>query len=193
MGESGKIFFADREILSDALTFYYTDYEPESIFVAEYGSNIIGYLIGCKDTRRYYQIWRIKILPKIIAKTILRGTVFNIKTLRFMYHSIISCIRRDFKRPDIYKKYPAYFHINIDKDYRDIGIGTRLVGYFLEYLKNRQVKGVHVVTISEKAKEFFKKNGFDLIYSRKINTLSYLLKSDILLHILARKCYFVTI
>ena len=28
-------FFSDEEILADALTLYFTDYEPESCFVAE--------------------------------------------------------------------------------------------------------------------------------------------------------------
>ncbi len=30
LGESGSIFFDNEEILSDVLTLYFTDYEPES-------------------------------------------------------------------------------------------------------------------------------------------------------------------
>lgn len=187
MGESGEFFFDDKEILADAVTLYYSDYEPESIFIAEYSGNIIAYLTGCRDTVQYYRIWRTKILPLIITKAMLRGVVFNIKTLRFLYNSLISWIRRDFKRPDVYKKYPAHFHINIVKDYRGRGIGSRLVDDFLGYLNKRNIKGVHVVTISKKAKEFFEKVGFNLIYSQRVSVLSYLLRGDILLYILAKE------
>lgn len=186
MGDSGKIFFPDEEILSDAIISYYADYEPESIFIAEYSGNMAGYLTGCKDTRIYYQIWWREILPKIIKKVVLKGTLFNIKMLRFLYHSLISWIKGDFKRLDVYEKYPAHFHINIIKGYRNMGIGAMLLDYFLEYLRTGNIQGVHVVTISEKAKEFFRKNGFELIYSHNINSFNYLLKNDISLDILVR-------
>lgn len=186
MGEPANIFFPDEEILSDTITSYYTDYEPESIFIAEYSGNIVGYLTGCKDTRRYYRIWRRKILPKIIKKALYRGALFNIKIIRFLFHSLIGWIKGDFKRPNIYKNYPAHFHINIVNGYRDLGIGTILLEYFLEYLRKENIRSVYAVTISEKAKAFFRKNGFESIYSHKINLFNYLLKKDIRLDILAR-------
>lgn len=36
-GKNRKNIFADDEILADALTMYFTDYEPESCFVASVG------------------------------------------------------------------------------------------------------------------------------------------------------------
>ena len=36
MGESPEDFFDEEEIPADEVTLYYTDYEPESVFVAEY-------------------------------------------------------------------------------------------------------------------------------------------------------------
>lgn len=44
--ESRKVFFDDDEILADALTLYFTDYEPDSCFVAVKNDKIIGYIKG---------------------------------------------------------------------------------------------------------------------------------------------------
>jgi len=186
-GESGDFFFDDKEILSDIVTLYYTEYEPESIFVAEVKQNIVGYLTGCKDTKRYYYIWMRKILIPLIIKALFRGVIFNIKNLKFLYYTALSYMKKEFKKPvDIYKKYPAHFHINLIKDYRGKGIGSRLVYNFLDYLKRNNIKGLHIVTASEKAKRFFEKCGFNLIYFQKISSLRFLLKEDILLYTLAR-------
>ena len=46
-------FFSDREVAADLLTKYYTDYEPESTFVAICNGRLVGYINGCTDNRRY--------------------------------------------------------------------------------------------------------------------------------------------
>lgn len=43
-----KNFFLGGEILADLLMKYYTDYEPESIFIAKTDNRMTGYLLGCK-------------------------------------------------------------------------------------------------------------------------------------------------
>ena len=49
LGKPRTDFFDDDEILADALTLYFTDYEPGSCFVAVYGEKVVGYLVGAKD------------------------------------------------------------------------------------------------------------------------------------------------
>ncbi|MDP3143475.1 MAG: GNAT family acetyltransferase, partial [Candidatus Omnitrophota bacterium] len=44
MGEPAENFFDDRKIFADVAISYYTDYEPESLFIAENEQEIIGYL-----------------------------------------------------------------------------------------------------------------------------------------------------
>ena len=51
-GEPVEGFFRDREVFADLLTRYYTDWEPQSLWVAEAEGRVIGYLTGCLDTRR---------------------------------------------------------------------------------------------------------------------------------------------
>jgi len=82
MGEPVENFFGDREVVGDLLTRYYTDYESESLWVAEYEGKVIGYLTGCLDTHRYFRIMGFCLLPQIIIKSILRGVFLRQDTWR---------------------------------------------------------------------------------------------------------------
>lgn len=186
MGESAEAFFDDKEILADAVTSYYTDYEPGSIFIAEYQENIIGYLTGCIDSSRYRRILINRILPKIIIRSVFCGKAFKPKIARFLYHSMISFFRGEFKKPRL-KQYPAHLHISVTKNYRRMGVGSKLINSFSNYLKNKNIKGVHIVTISKKARLFFEKAGFKLFHSRKMKQLYYLLGKDTAIYILTRE------
>ena len=186
MGESAETFFDDKEILADTVTSYYTDYEPGSIFIAEYQGKVVGYLTGCIDSSRYRRILVNKILPKIIIRFVFSGKSFRPKIVRFLYHSMMSFFRREFKRPSL-KKYPAHLHINIAKNYRRMGIGLKLVNSFLSYLKDKKIKGIHLITISKRARLFFEKAGFKLFHSRRMKQLYYLLGKDIAVYILTKE------
>lgn len=63
MGNPAYPIFEDKEILTDFLTAYFTDHEPESCFVAESGKKVIGYLIGAKYVPVLERIFKSKILP----------------------------------------------------------------------------------------------------------------------------------
>src|SRR5262245_4028051 len=52
MGEPIAWLWRDRESFADLITRYYTDREPESIFVAERDGDVLGYLTGCVDSAR---------------------------------------------------------------------------------------------------------------------------------------------
>ena len=45
-------FFSDREVFADILTRYYTDFEPQSLWVVDHAGQAVGYLSGCLDDRR---------------------------------------------------------------------------------------------------------------------------------------------
>ena len=62
-----KIFFPDRDVAGDLLTKYYTDYEPQSTFVAECDGRLIGYINGCMDNRRYGLVMFWILMPALLA------------------------------------------------------------------------------------------------------------------------------
>lgn len=171
LGESAAAFFGDEEILADALTLYFTDYESESCFVAAAEGKVIGYITGAKNIENMNKVITLKIIPKIIFKSFRKGILFNIKTLRFLIQIGISFLKGEFFSPGFLKQFPATFHINIDKNYRGSEIGTNLITVFLNYLQENNIQGVQCRTVSERAKKFFEKNGFTIVYQGKYSYL----------------------
>ena len=55
------------ESLADSMS-YYTDYEPESIFVADAWGEVIGALLGAVDTARCEQVYKRRSRPLLIGR-----------------------------------------------------------------------------------------------------------------------------
>jgi ribosomal protein S18 acetylase RimI-like enzyme len=186
MGESADLFFDGRETLADFLTVYFTDYEPQSCFVAEMNDSVIGYLLGAKSEKRQNAAF-IKIIPRLIIKSFFKGTPFRAKNMKLSFHIFVSVLRGEFGFPDCTKLYPALLHINVNKKYRGIGIGRKLIEIYIDYLKRENITGVHLTTKSENAVNFFKKMGFEVFHKTRLSYLRYLLKRSIELYILVKK------
>jgi len=186
-GDSGEVYLPDREVLGDMLTAYYLDYEPESAFVAESDDKVIGYLMGCLDTAREQQITGKKIISGVIWKGLRRGLLFKANTIRFVFSSIRSLIRGEFRRPDFSKEYPAHLHINISRSFRGRGIGTRLIQAFLLKLAGKKVKGVCAWTFTDGGKKLFERTGFNLVFSRQVTYFDYLLHKVVMLDCWGKK------
>ena len=67
----------------------------------------------------------------------------------------------------------------IDKNYRGYGIGGRLIGAYLNYLKKEKIKGVHLKTLSEKSFRFFEKAGFKILYKTRRSYFKHILEKSI--------------
>ncbi|MCX5657255.1 MAG: hypothetical protein NTZ48_03390 [Candidatus Omnitrophica bacterium] len=85
--------------------------------------------------------------------------------------------------PDFSVDYPAVLHINLDKDYRNLNIGSRLIAIFMDYLARNKVSGVRLATMSDKSAVFFKKQGFNLLYQARRTYFRNLLGKDISVYI----------
>ncbi|MCX5702423.1 MAG: GNAT family N-acetyltransferase [Candidatus Omnitrophica bacterium] len=187
MGQASSIFFEDDEIFADALTLYFTDYEPESSFVAEAKGNVVGYLVGSKSIKTMEKIFLRRIFSPLLSKSLLRGTLIKKKNISLFLGVLRSIIKREFRMPEFSKEYPATLHINIDKDYRGRGFGSRLIADYLTYLQREGAIGVHFATISRKASIFFAKEGFNLLYEGKRSYFKHVLREDVLIHIYGKK------
>ena len=169
--ESADRFLDDEEMLADILTAYYTDYEPESCFVAVGNSQIVGYIIGTKNAHRAGRILSYRILPRLILKYLIKGTLLRRKTLRLAFNAIKSKVTGEFAMLDFSEKYPAELHINLKKGFRGGGVGRKLMEHFLSYLKENGISGVHLTTMSENAKLFFERMGFHVLHKTELSFL----------------------
>jgi len=62
---------------------------------------------------------------------------------------------------DICQDYPAHLHVNVAEQYRNRGLGTALVGRFVDWAKLHSVEGMQLVTSSaSRSIPFYRRLGF---------------------------------
>ena len=161
LGRPVEGFFDDREVFADALTLYYTDYEPASLWVALAQGEVAGYLMGCLDTRRYLRLMALKIIPRLILRAFCRGVFFRRPAWHLFSGALKSARCGSLKRQMDLNKYPAHLHIDISEKFRGQGMGRRLIEEFFLYLKGKGISGVHLSTRADSpACAFFEGMGF---------------------------------
>jgi len=187
MGRSAGLFFEGKEIICDALNLYFTDYEPESCFVAEIDSVIAGYLIGAKNKIAAERIFREKIVFPLFWKALRSGAFLNKKNLIFIYNCLKALINGGLRTPDFTKEYPATLHINIKEEFRGKHIGKALINAYLDYLKRENISGVHLATLSRAGADFFSKQSFQLLFEGRRPYFRHILHKDVPLFIFGKK------
>jgi len=186
LGEYRTSIF-DDEILADILTIYFTDYEPLSCFVAVKGNQVVGYIMGAQDVRKMRRLMKYKIVPRLIYKALGRGQILRRNNLMLMKKIISSYLKGEFVSPDFSKEYPATLHINIRAEYRRQNLGSFLVDYFLDFLKKKNIRGVHFGVLSESAKDFFIKLNFNILFAGEYSFPRYLLGENISHYIMGKQ------
>ena len=171
LGKPVDILFGDRDIAADAIISYYTDFEPESCFVAAAGGSVIGYLAGSVDSSRRRRMILFRIIPSLFIKAISRPVFFRKKTLLLCKSFIRAFIRGEFFNPGFSRDYPASLHINVEEGFRRYGVGRRLLDEYFNYLERKKIKGVMLETKSGESVRFFAGRGFKVLYCREISYL----------------------
>jgi len=161
-GRSVETFFDDRELIADLLMNYYTDFEPESAWVAEQAGEVVGYLTGCRDTGRFRRIMFGRIVPLALFKAFWRGTWWAASTRRLIRCNLPLWWRSLGHRTLLPAGYPAHLHINLRPGMQGQGIGRQLINRFLAQLRLAGIPGVHLSAREDNmtALAFFEKMGF---------------------------------
>jgi len=181
-----ELFVNDKEILADALTLYFTDYEPESCFVVTHGKDVVGYLTGTVDALRMNKISRTKIMVSLFFKALKRRLLWKRTFVKFTWQALLSYIKGEFRNHNYHAEYPALFHINLDEQFRNEGLGSRLIKEFENYLQDKHVRGILVGTISDRAKIFFMKNGYRILFKTRRSYLVHELNTIYSYYILGK-------
>jgi ribosomal protein S18 acetylase RimI-like enzyme len=160
MGDSAACYWRDAESFAEVWTPYYTDVEPESLFVAEAGGTVVGYLTGCVDSRRAPNP-RSAILEQMVRRQLL----FRPGTAGFFWRSIGDALRNP-KVPSgelSDPRWPSHLHINLLPAGRGRGAGRRLMEAWFARLREVGSPGCHLGTLAENtnAITFFQKAGFE--------------------------------
>lgn len=187
MGESAGLFFQGQEVISDAFSLYFTDYEPGSCWVAEVNDQIVGYLIGAKNKIAAEEIFNGQLALPLLLKALKSGIFLRMKNLTFIFSCLIDLVKNGMHTPDFNPDYPATFHLNIKAGFRGQDIGAQLIQAYLDYLKIEGVPGVHLATMSRRAANFFLAQGFKQLYQGKRSYFRHILHRDVPLYIFGKR------
>ena len=162
LGGPVENFFSDREVFSDILMNYYTDYAPRYLWVAVFSGEVIGYLCGCPDTEHYLKTVSRRILPPALVKAVFRGVFLRRSTWHLLKVALISAKMGGLKRQMPYREFPAHLHINVKGSHRGKNAGSLLMESFLKQLKEEGIKGVHLSVREDNfsGRKFFERHGF---------------------------------
>lgn len=157
--ESAGCKDADEEIrqyLTLLYCDYYIEHEPENCFVAvDEQDNAVGYIICSGNYYEFERIFSEEYLPKIAA---LGAKRYVDAKLDLLSHGMFKDM------------YPAHLHINIDENYRRIGLGSYMLSVLKAHLKKKGISNVMLVCDNDNysAIAFYEKNGFKKLLSTKM-------------------------
>jgi ribosomal protein S18 acetylase RimI-like enzyme len=162
MGDPADWMWRDEESFADIFTGYWTDREPGSALVAELEGEVVGYLLGCRDSRKVWNAGK-----QFAHHAFGRGLVLRPSTAgvfrRMMTDGIVDALRHRLPPPTYYDaRWPAHLHIDLLPVCRRRGIGEALVNRWLGTLRKEGVPGCHLQTMAEntRAIAFFEEMGF---------------------------------
>ena len=180
MGEPIDPYFGCMELFADYWMNYYTDYEPESAFVAEMDGKIVGYLVGCKDTSIQQEVLKREIMPRIRRKLFTLKYRITKRLCNYLWRYLRSMWRGEFADESI-GPFPAHLHMNLSASFRSGGIGSKLVSAYLDYLRENNIKGVHLgtTTANKMAVPFYRKCGFQVTSRRRLTMYEGILPGEL--------------
>jgi ribosomal protein S18 acetylase RimI-like enzyme len=153
-------FYPDPVLFADLMTRYYLEWEPESSWAAAVDGRVVGYLLGCRDSRRQRRVQLTRVVPAALAGFLRRGGLWKRATWRLLAANLGRLPAGDLGLDD--DRYPAHLHVGLDGAFRGLHLGRRLVETFLAQLSAAGVPGVHAVVLAENARggRFFERLGF---------------------------------
>ena len=122
---------------------------PDWSYAALLEERIIGYLTGCPDSasfaRRQFVRCTLPLLRQVVFGRF-RGDSYGQRFARQqlgLEKSVGRCFPRAVRR-QLAAAFPAHLHMNVDSDYRNAGVGTRLLTHYVDDLRRARIPGVHL-------------------------------------------------
>jgi ribosomal protein S18 acetylase RimI-like enzyme len=162
MGDPVAWMWRDQESFSDIFTGYWTDREPESARVADLNGSVVGYLLGCTDSRNVWNAGKLFTHHAFARGCIARPGTAGV-FLRMMTDGMSDAIHHRLPPVTYYDaRWPAHLHIDLLPVCQGRHVGTRLVEGWFETLKAEGIPGCHLQTMAQntRAIAFFEKIGF---------------------------------
>lgn len=162
MGDPVAWQWRDRESFADLFSGWYTDEAGADALVAVDDDEVVGYLLGCRDSRAVPGPGRLA-----VRHLVGRGLLLRPGTARVLWRTIadvaVATARRRLPLGEVVDdRWPAHLHIDLLPAARGRGLGRELMTRWLDVLRADGIAGCHLTTWAENddAIAFFTAVGF---------------------------------
>ena len=166
LGKAIDPVFEDRELFSDYLTRFYTDWEPESTFVLEQDGEVKGYLMGSRRPL-LHQFHSFFLNLSLFARGIFRYPRYNKASKAFVRWILLNAWR---EVPAAPRRLP-HFHFNMLPEAMGFGTTREMLVQFFHHLRAHGETHVfgQVVTFEERrGAKVFERFGFRVVEKKEI-------------------------
>lgn len=142
----------------------YEKLESDWAYVLVEGTQVLGYLLGCPDTKKHLKKKWLTHHPALFGKILFHRYGYGPNVRRHVKRELRLTASPEAKFGSSFlkvlrKDYPAHLHTNLIKSARGKGGGNLLMQTFLNDLKSQGLAGVHLFCGVDPLKFYFK-NGF---------------------------------
>jgi ribosomal protein S18 acetylase RimI-like enzyme len=161
-GNSGKDatdIYEAPELLGHFYAAPYAVLEPDVCFVVTNNGKPCGYMIGTKDSQKFYERCEKEWFPVLRRRyPLLDDDSMDAKIIKRIHKGHIV-------KPEL-KDYPAHLHIDLLPETQGQGIGRKIMEVFVSRLKELNVPALHleVGKANHGAIKFYEKIGFHKIH-----------------------------
>ncbi len=163
-GAPVEAFLEDRALYCSLFAAYYTDYESERLWVAEANGVVLGYIMGCGDSRKRLRIFLTRILPGVVGGVLRHRYTIGRKALAYACRALREVFAGK-ALTAIMAQFPGHLHTGVAASARGQGIGRALLETSLRQFWATGVCGVHLVTTdhNQVACHLYESVGFRLL------------------------------
>jgi ribosomal protein S18 acetylase RimI-like enzyme len=160
----------DPDLFAELMIRYYTDFTPETVWVAERRGRVVGYLAGCFDEDKLRRAMISRIAPRAVARSLGRGLLLRPPLWRQLA-VLPRFLAAERRAEDVdLSAYPAHLHVNLLPEARGRRLGERLVEELFVAATRRGVPGVHATVLEDNrgGRRFFERLGFEPLFRRPV-------------------------
>ncbi|MFB4266937.1 GNAT family N-acetyltransferase [Nonomuraea sp. GTA35] len=171
-GDARGMYASDR-LMGDLFAAPYVILEPEHAHVVDDGEgNAVGYIVGTADTERFVRRYREEWIPRAALPAPADPPVTRDDQMLALHYRPERMIR-----PEL-AGYPAHLHIDLLPDWQGKGWGRRLMGAFVDGLREAGVARLHLsmLTSNVAARAFYDRLGFEELAVPDAGVVTYLVR-----------------
>ncbi|VAX26993.1 hypothetical protein MNBD_IGNAVI01-1420 [hydrothermal vent metagenome] len=159
-GKDGTKLFNDPDLVGHFYVAPYVVLEPEVSFIVTNNGKPCGYIVGTKDSQKFFENCEKDWFPILRARYPHSSESDSLNDAK-----AIKRIHEGHKVKEELKDYPAHLHINLLPETQGQGIGRKLMDQFINKLKELRVPALHLEVGKNNpgAINFYEKMGFQII------------------------------